>query len=94
MHDACFWWRHDAMRHISVGLLCLLRMQSGHVMPAVRAAEFIAAAIMAPKPPREIVTGARARTALLAGFLQKFVCPGFIEARLMRMFGLAGLRRQ
>ncbi len=72
---------------------CALRMQSGRVMPAAQAAEVIAAAIMAPKPPRELVVGARARIALLAGFLQKFVCPGVIEARLMRMFGLDGLRR-
>jgi hypothetical protein len=37
--------------------------------------------------------GARARSALLAGFLQRFVCPGLIEERRMRMFGFDGLRR-
>ena len=63
-------------------------------MPAEEAAEAIAAAIMRPRPPRELVTGARARTALLAGFLQKWVAPGLIERHFMRMFGLDGLGRR
>lgn len=68
--------------------------QSGRVMPAEEAAEAIAAAIMRPTPPREIVTGARVRTALLAGFIQKWVWPSFVERKFMTMFGLSELGKQ
>ena len=68
-------------------------VQSGAVMPAEEAAEAIAAAIARSRPPREIVTGARARTALLAGFLQKWLWPGVVERKMSRMFGLDELRR-
>ena len=70
-----------------------VHVQSGRVMPAEEAAEAIASAMMQPQPPRELVTGARARTALLAGFLQTWVCPGLVERHFMRMFGLDGLGR-
>ncbi|EIE21716.1 hypothetical protein COCSUDRAFT_83504 [Coccomyxa subellipsoidea C-169] len=66
---------------------------SGAVMPAEEAAEAIAAAIARPRPPREIVTGARARTALLAGFLQKWLWPGVVERKFSRMFGLNKVTR-
>lgn len=66
--------------------------QSGAVMPAEEAAEAIASAILRPRTPREIVTGARARTALLAGFLQRWLWPGVVERKFSRMFGLVDLR--
>ncbi|CAL8463223.1 g2757 [Coccomyxa elongata] len=65
---------------------------SGSVMSAERAAEEIVKAVMRPRPPREIVTGARARTALLAGFLQYWLWPGIVERKFSRMFGLDKLR--
>ena len=61
-------------------------------MKARDAAEDIAAAIMQKKPPRELVTGGKARTALLGGFIQKWVYPEFVERKFMRMFGLDGLQ--
>ena len=61
-------------------------------MKARDAAEDIAAAIMRKKPPRELVTGGKARTALLGGFIQKWVYPEFVERKFMRMFGLDGLQ--
>ena len=62
------------------------------IMSAQDAAEAIAAAIMRKKPPRELVTGGKARLALLGGFIQKWVWPEFVEAKFQRMFGLQGLR--
>lgn len=68
--------------------------QSGAVMPAEQAAEQIAAATMQrPRPPREIVTGARARTALAAGYCQKWLWPAFVERKFASMFGLDKLER-
>lgn len=61
-------------------------------MSAERAAEEIVEAVMRPRPPREIVTGARARTALLAGFLQYWSWPGIVERKFASMFGLDKLR--
>jgi hypothetical protein len=64
-------------------------------MPAEQAAEDIAAAIARkPRPPREIVTGARARRALAAGFCQKWLWPPFVERKLAAMFGLDKLHRR
>ncbi|CAK0785679.1 hypothetical protein CVIRNUC_008890 [Coccomyxa viridis] len=62
------------------------------IMSAQEAAEAIAAAIMRKKPPRELVTGGKARLALLGGFIQKWVWPEFVEGKFTRMFGLQGLR--
>ena len=63
-------------------------------MPAEQAVEQIAAGIMRrPRPPREIVTGARARTALAAGFCQKWLWPPFVERKFASMFGLDKLQR-
>ena len=61
-------------------------------MSAERAAEEIVGAVMRRRPPREIVTGARARTALLAGFLQYWLWPGIVERKFSRMFGLHELK--
>lgn len=73
-------------------IVCWLHVQSGSVMSAERAAEEIVAAVMRPRPPREIVTGARACTALLAGFLQYWLWPGIVERKFSRMFGLDKLK--
>lgn len=62
-------------------------------MTAQQAAEEIVVAIMREKPPRELVTGGKARIALLGGFIQKWVYPEFVERKFMRMFGLEGLSR-
>lgn len=67
-------------------------LQDGPIMTAGEAAEDIAAAIMQRKPPRELVTGGKARTALLGGFIQKWVYPEFVERKFMKMFGLQGLK--
>lgn len=61
-------------------------------MSAERAAKEIVEAVMRPRPPREIVTGAKARTALLAGFLQKWLWPSIVERKFSRMFGLEALK--
>ena len=61
-------------------------------MTAGAAAEDIVAAIMQRKPPRELVTGGKARTALLGGFIQKWVYPEYVEKKFMKMFGLEGLQ--
>ena len=61
-------------------------------MTAEAAAEEIAAAIMKQKHPRELVTGGKARLALLGGFIQKWVYPSFVERKFMAMFGLQGLK--
>lgn len=60
-------------------------------MKAQEAAEAIVAAIMRHKPPRELVTGGKARLALLGGFIQKWVYPEFVERKFMKMYGLQGL---
>ena len=61
-------------------------------MTAEAAAEEIAAAIMKQNPPRELVTGGKARLALLGGFIQKWVYPDFVERKFMKMFGLQELK--
>ena len=79
------------VKHRLKAWLCFLQDRP-IIMSAQVAAEAIAAAIMRKKPPRELVTGGKARLALLGGFIQKWVCPEFVEGKFTRMFGLQGLR--
>ena len=71
--------------------LAVLAQDRPIIMSAQEAAEAIAAAIMRKKPPRELVTGGKARLALLGGFIQKWVWAEFVEGKFQRMFGLQGL---
>ena len=71
---------------------CCPALQDGAIMTSREAAKDIVAAIMQRKPPRELVTGGKARTALLGGFIQKWVYPEFVERKFMKMFGLQGLK--
>lgn len=47
--------------------------------------------MFANRPPLELVIGAKARSALLWGFLQAWVWPGIVERQFCRVFGLTEL---
>ncbi len=68
-----------------------VRAQVGRVMRAEDAADAIVAAMLARRPPRELVIGAKARSTLLWGFLQTWVWPGVVERQFCRVFGLTEL---